>query len=468
MASPDEELAQKELKLQLLYEARKEAVKRFAQKGDILNWGKFLFPDKFSLPFCEELHNYMISTFEDKLTRTLAPRGHAKTTIEGFLLPMFYGLNRPEVFQHFLNVQNTSSKAINLNVSMKTEFECNEMLIDIYGDMRALDEKWTEKTFVLKNGVIFSCVGAGESLRGIQYKNKRPDCIIADDLYDDDDINNSQRVEKKNRWFWSTLYPARAKNKKHAVHIQGTAISKIDLMHTGNDTKVFKIIYPDGRILWKELWSKEEIEAEKENIGSIIFAREYLNEVRDDESSIIKESYIRTYKHSELLQTGKKLTKICSLDPACGENALNDFSGYCVLHFDENYNVYIERVAQMKNSFNANMNTIDTWNNRYNPSVFAIEAISGFKQLTQEVRRTKNIRLKEATTVKDKISRLEAQSFRFENGKVFINTEMDKKEFDNLIEQLINNYPVHDDVRDAVILGMEQIGKPTEVRVRRL
>ena len=119
-------------------------------------------------------------------------------------------------------------------------------------------------------------------------------------------------------------------------------------------------------------------------------------------------------------------------------------------------------------SFNANMNTIDTWNNRYNPSVFAIEAISGFKQLTQEVKRTKNIRLKEATTVKDKISRLEAQSFRFENGKVFINTEMDKKEFDNLVEQLINNYPVHDDVRDAVILGMEQIGKPTGVRVRRL
>ena len=457
-----------ELKRQLLYEARKEAIKRCAEKGDILNWGKFLFPDKFSLPFCEELHNYMIGTFEDKLTRTLAPRGHAKTTIEGFLLPMFYGLNRPDIFQHFLNVQNTSSKAINLNVSMKTEFECNEMLIDIYGDMRALDEKWTEKTFVLKNGVIFSCVGAGESLRGIQYKNKRPDCIIADDLYDDDDINNAQRVEKKNRWFWSTLYPARAKSKKHAVHIQGTAISKIDLMHTGEGTKIFKIIYPDGRILWKELWSKEEIEQEKINIGSIIFSREYLNEVRDDESSIIKESWIQFYKHSELLQTGVKLTPICALDPACGEKQLNDFSGYCILHTDKNFNVYIERVAEMKNSFNANMNAIDSWNSRFNPSVFAIEAIGAFKQLTQEVKRTKNIRLKEVTSVKDKISRLEAQSFRFENRKVFINSEMSKKEMDNLIEQLINNYPVHDDVRDSVVLAMEQIGKQTGIRVRRL
>lgn len=457
-----------DLKRQLLYEARKEAVKRFAEKGDILNWGKFLFPDKFSLPFCHELHNYMIDTFEDSLTRTLAPRGHAKTTIEGFLLPIFYGLNRPEVYQHILNVQNTASKAINLNVSIKTELENNELLKDIYGDMKpSKDEKWTEKTFILNNGVIFSCVGAGESLRGIQYKNKRPDCIIADDLYDDEDINNAQRVEKKNRWFWSTLYPARAKNKKHAVHIQGTAISKVDLMHTG-EAKIFKIIDKDDKILWKELWTKEDIEAEKTNIGSIIFAREYLNEVRDDESSIIKESWIQFYKHSELLESGIKLRPICALDPACGEKQLNDFSGYCTLHIDDNYNVYIERVAEMKNSFNANMDAIDSWNTRFNPSVFAIEAIGAFKQLTQEVKRTKNIRLKEVTSVKDKISRLEAQSFRFENKKVYINSEMNKKEMDNLVEQLINNYPVHDDVRDSVVLAMEQISKPTGVRVRRL
>jgi phage terminase large subunit-like protein len=463
-----EDSTKNELRRQLLFEVRKEAIKRFAEKGDILNWGKYLFPDKFSLPFCKRLHNYMIDTFEETLTRTLAPRGHAKTTIEGFLLPMFYGLERPDVYQHFLNVQNTSTKAINLNVSMKTEFENNEMLIALYGDMRALEEKWTEKSFVLKNGVVFSCVGAGESIRGMQYKNKRPDCIIADDLYDDEDINNAQRVEKKNRWFWSTLYPARAKSKKHAVHIQGTAISKVDLMHTSNDTKVFKIVDKDDNILWQDLWSKDDIAKEKEAIGSIIFSREYMNEVRDDESSIIKEAWIQPYKHSELIQTGKKLTKICALDPACGEKELNDFSGYCILCVDELYNVYIQRVAEMKNSFNANMNCIDQWNERYNPNIFAIEAISGFKQLTQEVRRTKNIRLKETTCVKDKISRLEAQSFRFENGKVFINTEMDKKEYDNLVEQLINNYPVHDDVRDSVVLAMEQISKPTGVRVRRL
>lgn len=457
------------LKSQLLYQARKEAIRRFAYKGDVLNWGKYLFPDKFSLPFCGELHQYFVKTFEDEFTKTLAPRGHAKTTIEGFLLPMFYGLVRPEVFQHFLNVQNTASKAINLNVSMKTEFENNEMLIDIYGDMKSTEDKWTEKTFVLGNGVIYSCVGTGESLRGIQYNNKRPDCIIVDDLYDDEDINNANRVNKKNQWFWSTLYPARAKSKKNAVHIQGTAISNVDLMHQGGDAKVFKIIDNDNNILWKELWTKEEIEKEKTKIGSIIFSREYLNEVRDDETAIIKQSWIKYYKQSELEQSGIKIIKsISGLDPACGEKALNDFSAYSIIHISEHYDIYIEKATGVKNSFNDNMNMIDSWNDRYNPDIFAIEGVSGFKQLTDEVRRTKNVKLRAVGADKDKITRLEAQSFRWENGKVYINSEMSKKDIDTLVYQLINNYPEHDDVRDAVIIAMEQIDARKEVKVRRM
>lgn len=456
-----------EQRQQLLYYARLEAIKLYAKEGDILNWGRLLFPEKFGLPFCEDLHNYLVDTAEDDFTSTLAPRGHAKTTISCFLIPIFYALNFPDMYYHYLNVQSTSTKAIEVNVSIKKEIEENQALIDIYGNQMS-ETKWTEKRFVLKNGVIFSCAGARESMRGIQHNNKRPDYIIVDDLYDDDDINNADMVNKKNRWFWSTLYPARAKSKKHSVHIQGTAISKIDLMHSLPETIKYKAIIND-KPLWKELWTLEQLLAEKEKIGSIIFAREYMNDVRDDETSIIRQSWIKFYKHSQFNQLGLNIKKvIAGLDPACGENALNDFSGYAIIHVDENYNVYIENVCEAKNSFNANMNMVEQWDNRYQPDVFRIEAISGFKQLTDEVKRTKNVKLKAITTVKDKITRLELQSFRFENGKVFINSEMNKKEMDNLIEQLINNFPPHDDVRDAVIVAMEEIDRMKGVAVKRM
>ena len=307
----------------------------------------------------------------------------------------------------------------------------------------------------------------------------RPDYLIIDDLYDEDDINNPNAIKKKENWFWGSLYPARAsQNANCCVHIQGTAIHKVDLMHQLQNKrrwkfKKFQAIknFDKKEVLWAENPAKtfDALMEEKEDMGSIIFSREYQNECRDDESSIIKEKYIKYYKHSEFLQSGIKVKKvICGLDPACGEKQMNDFSGYATIHLTENFDVYIERATEAKNSFNDNMNMVEQWNNRYNPSMFAIEAISGFKQLTSEIKRTKNIRLKEVTSVPDKITRLEAQSFRFENGKVYINEEMSKKDLDKLIEQLINNYPEHDDVRDAVIVAMEQIDAKTEVKARRL
>lgn len=454
-------------------------------KGDILKWGKYYFPEKFTLPFCHELHDYFIEIMEDPLTSTLAPRGTAKTTIKCFLLPMYLALEKPHLYQHFLNVQSTTTKAEAINVAIKIECETNERLIKDYGveDVRTgkktlIGIKWTEKQFVLPNGVVFSCLGAGQSVRGINYLSKRPDYIIIDDLYDDDDINSPANIQKKENWFWGSLYPCRASQKKNCVHVQGTAIHQTDLMHKLSDRSRWKFRkfqaiknFDTKEVLWKENPAKtfDALMAEKEDMGSIIFEREMQNNCRDDESSIIKQAWIKYYSHSELLQSGKKIEKvICGLDPACGEKQMNDFSGYATIHIDENFNVYIERATEAKNSFNDNMNMIDSWNARYNPYIFAIEAISGFKMLADEVRRTKNVRLKEVSAVKDKITRLEAQSFRWENGKVFINKEMSRKDLDTLEEQLINNFPAHDDVRDAVIVAMEQIEAFKGVKARRM
>jgi len=443
-------------------------------ESDILTWGKYYFPEKFTLPFCYELHNYFIEIMNEDYTSTLAPRGTAKTTIKCFLIPLYLALVYPRLYRHYLNVQATTSKAISINISIKSECEENEKLIRDYGvfnrnGIKTLvsDGKWTEKQFVLPNGVVFSCLGAGESVRGINYRTMRPDYIIIDDLYDEDDINNVRAIQKKEAWFWGALYPARAAHKKHCIHVQGTAIHKVDLMHNLSKKprwkfKKFQAIksFDTQEVLWRENPAKtfDALMLERSEMGSIIFEREMQNNCRDDETAIIKESWLKFYKHSLFTRRGLKMKiKIAGLDPACGEKQLNDFSGYAIIHVTDNFDVYIENVLEEKNSFNANLNAISSWNDRYKPDVFAIEAISGFKMLSGEVRRTQNVKLKEITAVKDKIVRLEAQSFRFENGKVFINEEMSEKNKNTLIDQLINNYPEHDDVRDAVIICMEQI-----------
>lgn len=453
---------------------QKEAIRIQRKKileSDILEWGRYYFPEKFPAEFCEELHGYFVDTREEPFTSTLAPREHAKTTIKCFLIPIFQALVEPEKFRFYLNVQATTQKAIDINISIKSELEENEKLRRDYGD-QVNDLKWTEKKFVLKNGVIFAAAGAGESMRGINFRNVRPDYIICDDLYDEDDIHNLNRITKKNNWFWGTLYPARAKTKKSCIHVQGTAINKQDLMHSlANNPhwkfRKFQAIkdYDTKEVLWKEntAFTFEKLMIDKENMGSIIFEREKQNNCRDDESSIIKESWIRYYDGT-LPNDERIVQRVGGLDPAVGQNQQNDFSAFAYCFKTNLGNWYIEEVKNEKISFNEILKTSENFWKRHKFNRLRVESITAFQYISQELIRTTEVPVESVKCVPDKISRLEAQSRKFENGKVFINENIPAHLRNELVEQLINNKPNHDDIRDAVIICLESekvtIGNP--------
>ena len=281
---------------ELRRQARMEVARQAAAEGDILTWGKALFPEKFALPFCRELHEYFVSIRGAEFTNTEAPRGHAKTTIKCFLIPIYQALVEPKTFRHYLNVQATNTKAVAVNMAIKLELEENRELREIYGN-QVSGNKWTDGQFVLRNGVIFSAIGAGQSIRGINYRNIRPDYVLIDDLYDEEDINNPESTEKKNAWFWGSLYKARAIGMRTSVHMQGTAINNYDLLELLKKkqrwtSRTFKgVIDADKKlILWKELDAKAyaDLFADFEDMPTRIFNREIQNERADDAESIIK------------------------------------------------------------------------------------------------------------------------------------------------------------------------------------
>lgn len=433
-----------------------EALAKKEIEGDILKWGLYYFPHKFDQEFCYELHDYLVGIRDSELTATHAPREHAKTTISCFLIPIYTALNEPELYKHYLNVQNTSSKSIAINLSIREEIEKNEKLIADYGDLMT-DEKWTEKQFVLANGVIFSAVGAGESIRGINYKNIRPDFINADDIYDEEDINNADRIKKKTNWFWSSLYPAR--NSRHSViHLLGTAISKNDLLHSLEKDKTakykkFKAIkdYDKKITLWMPF---DNLMRDKNRMGSIIFERELQNECRDDATSIVKESWIKYYDGN--IPVDETIEKIVgAVDPASGEKQQNDFTGYACVKRSNLKNYYIDDLGNEKLSFNERIKYVVSKHEKNKHRNVYVEAISAFHDFAVEIRRTTGVPIREINKVKDKISRFESQSAKFENGKVFINKNIPERLRNELVEQLINNHPDHDDMRDAVILALE-------------
>jgi hypothetical protein len=73
----------------------------------------------------------------------------------------------------------------------------------------------------------------------------------------------------------------------------------------------------------------------------------------------------------------------------------------------------------------------------------------------QEVQRTSNVPVHEVITTKDKISHLIAHQSKFENHKVLISEQIDPRVRERLVEQIINNKPNHDDLRDALLLCLD-------------
>ena len=432
------------------------------REKDILAWGKYYFPDKFEMPFCDELHGYLVDICEEAFTDTLAPRGYAKTTIKSFLCKIYLALVKPEIYQHYLSVQSTSTKAIAVNLSIRHELETNELLRRDYGD-QVTGEKWTEKQFVLKNGVIFSAIGAGESMRGINYNNKRPDYVDADDLYDEDDIGQKERIEKIARWFWGSLYKCVAKMKKVCFHLQGTAIAKNDLMHHLSNKPSWKFRkfqavkdFDTQEVLWKEAETFEKLMEDKDAMGSNIFNRELQNDCRNDEDSIIKDHWIKLYD-GNIPEDEEISNTMLGVDPAIGVKITNDPTGKALIYKTKNFNYYIHGVRNSRLTFDENIKDMQLMHNTFTLSNQGcrLEAISAFQGMGQELKRKTNVPVKMITSVKDKLTRLENVSGKFENGKVFINKNIPKHLLNELIEQITNNNPTHDDMRDAVVICLE-------------
>ncbi|MDD5302018.1 MAG: hypothetical protein PHS14_02830 [Elusimicrobia bacterium] len=476
------ELLAERQRAELQRRARVEVARQAAPEGDILTWGKALFPDKFDLPFCLELHEYFVSIRAEPFTNVEAPRGHAKTAIKCFLIPIYQALVEPAAFRHYLNVQATKEKAIAVNLAIRLELEENQELRELYGDQVG-ETKWTDGQFVLQNGVVFSAIGAGQSIRGINYRNIRPDYVVIDDLYDEEDINNVESTQKKNAWFWGSLYKARAIGRRTSMHMQGTAINGHDLLEVLKKkkrwtSKTFRGVVDKerGLILWKELdaAARADLFADFEDMPTVIFNREVQNERRDDAESIVKKAWLANWRVSpaEFLRARQLVSVELGCDPSVGKTvhgkvATSDFTGIALVlkarQEDQPAGAYDYLIVGLRNerlSLNKRVDAVIEVAGRFPdwPATRAnIEAISAFEDFAGEVRRKANLRVVSVSKVKDKITNLENKSGYFEGGRVFVSDAIPQKMVELLEYQLTTNTPDHDDLRDAALLVLPDL-----------
>lgn len=458
-----------------------ELARRCEKDGDVLNWGKAVMPEKFKLNFCDELHGYLVETRHESFTSTEAPRGHAKTTVGCMLIPLYQGLIEPKRYLHYLNVQANDEKALAINRAIKMEIEQNDIIHALYGNQVGKD-RWTDASFVLKNGVIYSAAGSGASIRGINYRNIRPDNIICDDLYDTDaDANSPVNTEKKNQWFWSTLFPALAQDRPARVCFQGTAVNRYDLFEKLKKdptvvSRTFRAItdWAAKTVLWVGLKTFEEFERMRLRMGSLIFSREFQNERRDDASAIIKMGWLYPedgspdweYDPASLRFDADFLFQaaVVTLDPSIGSKSKNDKSGYALVLKGQRSDgslplFYIEALVNEHHSFQERIDTVkgllrDRPQERQVTKV-RVETIAGFKDIGDRIAANVSVPCELVDHVVNKLTNLERNSAVFENRRIFLNRNIDPALKQELTYQLTTNAAKHDDLRDAVLLGID-------------
>lgn len=458
-------------------EVRLELARRYALEKSVLRWGRVIFPEKFFKPPCVGFHDYLVGIRGEEITSTKAPRWHAKTAIAGFLIPTYESMYEPENFQYYLLVQGTEKKALDLSRSIKFEYETSEILRQLYWEKYGKDpvgDRWTDSQFELSNSVVFGAISTGQSIRGIQYAQRRPDKLIIDDIYDEPDINSPESTEKKNDWIWSSLYPARANAKRSSVHFLGTAINDHDVLNKNEKdptikSRTFRAItdWDKHEVLWPEVKSFDSLMVDKSRMGTHIFMRELQNEPRDEALSIVKPSWIKDYDPDRLVFDGSYQYCGCVLgvDPSIGEKSENDFTGIVRMlkgKFADSrlHDYYIEWVWNEHISLNERVmllqkiNDLQATNRKV--TLAYLEGISGFKDFVAEVRRRTNLPVREVDQVKDKITTLENKSHFFENGRVYLSTKIPQAMRDQLLYQLTTNHPKFDDLRDALLLPLEQ------------
>jgi predicted phage terminase large subunit-like protein len=166
-------------------------------------FARVAFPDYCSRPF-NRMHSDRFQVTKEPCTKErrgtkrakAAPRGNAKSTLDGFIdlvHDIVYGL---EPF--IIVISDTAALSTERVKDIKSELETNEFLRWVYGDLvpRGDGAKWTETDLVASNGVRVLASSMLKSIRGKKSGPWRPTKVILDDAEDSDNVRSPLQRSK--------------------------------------------------------------------------------------------------------------------------------------------------------------------------------------------------------------------------------------------------------------------------------
>jgi predicted phage terminase large subunit-like protein len=279
-----------------------------------------------------------------------APRGHAKSTAITHAYVLAEVLFRTAEF--VLLVSDTEGQAVEFLGDIKAELEGNDDLRAAFGIRKILKGTETDVVVLHTDGHMFRITvrGSMQKVRGLKWRNKRPDLIVGDDLENDEIVMNPERREKFRKWFMNALLPCGSKRCR--VRIVGTILHLDSMLNRLLEDATWKSRRFEAHnrdfseILWPEQFSKERllgIRAGYEAQGDLDgYAQEYLNRpIAEGNTYFSKDNFLDFERDSTGRALLPNLVYYAAADFAISESEKADYTVIMVAGMGPDGHLYV-------------------------------------------------------------------------------------------------------------------------------
>lgn len=372
----------------------------------------------------------------------LCSRGSGKSYMWCYSFPLWrlYSYTRPMLYGgDTVDNKNRKETAMITNTMTLAKVHVNKIIEEITTNdilKEKIDPngkaKLGETAIEGENGAILHVRGKDGFIRGLHVG-----AAIIDDMPDESSLYSDEQREKLKEVFRGTITPI--VEPYGYLIVSGTPYSTApnELYNVIKGDRRFysfeyPVVFPDGRPLAPDRYTFEDIKTKRIELGSIVFAREYLVIPISDNSTIFPYEYLRrstvgmdkvSFADSIEFFPFELQRVVVGCDFAVSGNIGADYTVYSVWGIDYSNNFYLINYFRAKGmSHNEQVDKIVLFNRLYKPDKIVCES-NGFQGILSALARERGLsNIEQFTTTegnkKDLYSGLPSLSAMFERGQI--------------------------------------------------
>lgn len=412
-------------------------------KKDLLFASPYYFIHEIFGYRTDGIHGRMIDFFMDnKNSLVLAPRGHGKSKIlQGIITWMI--VNDPN--KRVILVSDTDTKAQMFLRTIKSTIDNSPVLKEFYGKLQG--DRWTDHAITIegRNEIhtepSLLSVGAGSgSVTGMHC-----DELFIDDIVSFDSSRGEMQRARIKDWYRTTLLPVLLST--GGISIAGTRYHYSDfydliISELEYPTRIFSAINEDGTALCEWLVPlnnkvspsgkvlEKGLLSIKKDLGSVIFALQYSNDVSLlKEGNIFQNRYMQYYdgiffeEGKVFVQRDNFRTEIKKIhiggDLAISQQDSAAYSAFITVGMGEDHKLYVLDVVREKLTFSGQKEAILKLVDKWSPASTRLEAVAYQVALVQELQALGGLKIVPIYPTRDKVSRANQITGWFENSNIY-------------------------------------------------